>query len=262
MSKVIAIDAGHGLHTSGKRTPDGEREWTFNQQVAQAIIANLGNYEGVTTVRLDDPTGATDVALTSRTNKANQAQADLLISCHHNANSGSWGTWTGTETYSYPGSSAGKALAQAVHPQVVKAYGLRDRGMKTANFHMLRESRMPAILIEGGFMDSTIDIKKLRNSKVLAAAGKNIAEGIAKHLQLKKNPSPEKLYKVQIGAYKNKANAEQLAKQAKAKGFDQYIVSENGFFKVQIGAYAKKANAEAQANKAENAGFDTFIVYE
>jgi len=186
MTKVIAIDAGHGLNTAGKRTPDGEREWSFNSVVAQSIIDNLRNYKGVRTVRLDDPSGKRDVPLRERTNKANNANADILISCHHNANTGKWGNWTGTETYHYPGSTKGQQLAQKIHPHVVKAYGLRDRGVKSANFHMLRESRMPAILIEGGFMDSTIDIKKLRDKSVLKQAGKNVADAIARYFNLRK----------------------------------------------------------------------------
>src|SRR5690625_1294415 len=88
MSKVVAIDAGHGMGTAGKRTPDGEREWSFNSVVAQSIIDNLKSYKGVKTVRLDDPTGKRDVPLRERTNKANGAKADILISCHHNANTG------------------------------------------------------------------------------------------------------------------------------------------------------------------------------
>src|SRR5690625_5252077 len=186
MTKVIAIDAGHGINTPGKRTPDDEREWSFNSIVAQSIIDNLKKYDGIKTVRLDDPTGKRDVPLRERTNKANSAKADILISCHHNAKTGKWGNWTGTETYHYPGSTKGKQLAQAIHPAVVKAYKLRDGGIKSANFHMLRESHMPAILIEGGFMDSLIDIKKLRDKKVLKQAGKNIADAIARYFNLRK----------------------------------------------------------------------------
>src|SRR5690625_4408327 len=186
MTKVIAIDAGHGINTPGKRTPDDEREWSFNSIVAQSIIDNLKKYDGIKTVRLDDPTGKRDVPLRERTNKANSAKADILISCHHNANTGKWGNWTGTETYHYPNSTKGQQLAQKIHPHVVKAYGLRDRGVKSANFHMLRESRMPAILIEGGFMDSTIDIKKLRDKSVLKQASKNVADAIARYFNLRK----------------------------------------------------------------------------
>ena len=186
MTKIVAIDAGHGINTPGKRTPDDEREWSFNSIVAQSIIENLKNYNGIKTVRLDDPTGKRDVPLRERTNKANNANADILISFHHNAFKSIWGTHGGTETYHYPGSAKGKQLAQAIHPSIVKAYGLRDRGIKSANFHMLRESNMPAILIEGGFMDSTVDIKKLRDKNVLEQAGKNIADAIANYFNLNK----------------------------------------------------------------------------
>lgn len=182
----IAIDAGHGINTSGKRTPADEREWTFNDKVAKALINQLNEYEDVQIKRLDDSSGKTDVSLSNRTKIANNFKADVLVSCHHNANTGKWGNWTGVETYHYPNSSKGKKLAQAIHPAVVKAYGLKNRGVKSANFHMLRESKMPAILIEGGFMDSTIDIKKLREDKVLKQAGKDIADALAKYFDLKK----------------------------------------------------------------------------
>ncbi len=132
---------------------------------------------------------------------------------------------------------------------------------------MLRETNMPSILIEGGFMDSTIDIKKMRDDKVLDAAGKAVALGLAEHFKLKKKPAPKpkpsgKLYKVQIGAFKNKANADQLAFRAKARGFDHYVLKQDGLFKVQIGAYSVKKNADTQAAKAKKAGFDTYIVHE
>src|SRR5690625_192810 len=262
----IAIDAGHGINTPGKRTPADEREWSFNTKVANAAIKYLNEYQDVTVIRLDDSTGKTDVPLRDRTNKANREKADALVSCHHNANTGKWGNWTGTETYTHTKAfSESEVIAKIVHKHIVKAYGLSNRGLKKANFHMLRESRMPAILIEGGFMDSRIDIKKMRNSKVLNAAGKAIAEGVAEYFGLKKKPKPKpspskpsgKLYKVQIGAFKNKANADQLAFRAKARGFDQYVLKQDGLFKVQIGAYSKKSNADAQADKAKKAGFDT-----
>ena len=228
----VAIDAGHGINTAGKRTPSGEREWTFNNKVVKAIIDRLNDYQDVQITRLDDPSGKRDVPLKERTDKANKFNADILISCHHNANTGKWGAWTGTETYHYPNSTNGRKLAQSIHPVVVKAYGLRDRGIKSANFHMLRESKMPAILIEGGFMDSTIDIKKMRDDNVLKRAGINIADAVAKYFNLKEKPKPKpkpskgRLYKVQVGAFSKKSNADNLAKELKAKGYSTYIVHE------------------------------------
>lgn len=185
MAKLVAVDAGHGLHTAGKRTPDGEREWTFNNKVVLSLIDELHKL-GIKTIRLDDPTGKRDVPLRERTNKANKAKADVLVSVHHNAFKGVWGGHTGTEVYSYPNSKKGAELAKKLQPELAKAYGLKDRGAKTANFHMLRESNMPAILTEGGYMDSEIDIKKMRDDKVLDRAGRTSARVVAEWLGVKK----------------------------------------------------------------------------
>ncbi|WP_199690477.1 MULTISPECIES: N-acetylmuramoyl-L-alanine amidase, partial [Clostridia] len=70
--------------------------------------------------------------------------------------------------------------------------GLRDRGIKTANLHMVRESSMPAILIEGGFMDSTIDIKVMRDDDKLERAGKALADAIADYFGIKGGSKPSK----------------------------------------------------------------------
>src|SRR5690554_2439267 len=183
----IGYDAGHGLNTPGKRTPDGEREWTFNDKVARAFANELALYEGVASKRFDDPTGKRDVPLKERTDGANAWGADYYISFHHNANTAKWGNWTGVETFVYTNASKKSIeLANAIHPALVKAYGLRDRGIKKANLHIVRETKMPSILIEGGFMDSTIDIKKLRDDKVLENAEREIARALAKFLGLKK----------------------------------------------------------------------------
>lgn len=240
MTKIVALDAGHGLNTPGKRTPDGEREWSFNNQVLLAAKKRLEEYEDVKIVRLDDPTGKTDVPLITRTNKANAAKADVLISIHHNANTGQWGTWTGTETFTYtPASSNPKsvALAKAVHPRLVKAMGLRDRGLKAENFHMVRESNMPAILTEGGYMDSKTDIKTLRSDSKLKAAGEAIADGVAAYLGLKlKKVEPPK-------------PTPKPSKPAEVPGKDDHIhrVIVDG---KQIGAYGKAENVADEVKKA------------
>lgn len=74
-------------------------------------------------------------------------------------------------------------------------------------------------------------------------------------------PQPEKvLYRVQTGALRNKAGAEALLQQVKAKGFDTYMVKVNGLYKVQVGAFAQKSNAIAMAAKLKAAGFSTYVV--
>ena len=74
-------------------------------------------------------------------------------------------------------------------------------------------------------------------------------------------PQPEKvLYRVQTGAFRNKAGAEALLQQVKAKGFDTYMVKVNGLYKVQVGAFAQKSNAIAMAAKLKAAGFSTYVI--
>ena len=75
-------------------------------------------------------------------------------------------------------------LATAIQKNVVAAMGTRDRGVKTANFHELRETKMHAVLVEGGFMDSTIDIRKMRNTQFLRAQGEGIAKAVVQYFGL------------------------------------------------------------------------------
>lgn len=76
-------------------------------------------------------------------------------------------------------------------------------------------------------------------------------------------PSPSgTLYRVQTGAYKNKANADSQLAKIKAAGFDTYMVKAGGLYKIQVGAYSKKENADNMAAKLKAAGFDTYITTE
>lgn len=184
---LVVFDAGHGKGTPGKRSPTGEREWYFNDKVVRAAIARMKEY-GVSVKRTDDPTGNTDVALGTRVSRANSWGATVFVSCHHNAMGGGWHNGGGSETYYYSGNSpTSKAaqLAAIVNPRVAKAMGLKDRGVKKGNFQVIRETRMPAILVEGGFMDSNVDIKALRDDAKLKAQGIAIADGVAQYLGLK-----------------------------------------------------------------------------
>ena len=101
----IALNAGHGKYTAGKRClksldPNETREWTLNSRICQKIEEKLKNYSDIEVLRLDDKTGNTDIPLKQRTDKANAFGADFYLSLHHNAgiNGGIGG---GIETYTY-----------------------------------------------------------------------------------------------------------------------------------------------------------------
>ena len=237
MTKLVYFDAGHGLHTPGKRTPDDEREWSFNNKIALAAERHLeSTYDGVVAYRTDDVTGKTDVPLKDRVNKANAKKADVFVSIHNNALAGKWGDHGGTETYiATPASSNPKsmALAREVHPRMVKAFGLKDRGIKAGNLYVVMNTKMPAILVEGAFMDSRTDIKKLRDDKTLEKAGQAIADGIAAYLGLKKKvvtpPKPQK------------------RPESNSNDKDVYRVIVDG---KQVGAYGAPDNVLAEVEKA------------
>lgn len=77
-------------------------------------------------------------------------------------------------------------MANVINPKIVQAMGLKNRGVKRADWYMVRYSKMPAILTEGGFMDSRIDIKVMRDNEKLKAQGYAIADGLAAHFGLKR----------------------------------------------------------------------------
>lgn len=191
----VVLDAGHGPDTAGKRTPDGTlREFHFNVPVAQYAADLLKQYEEVEVMFTHEQ--GSDVPLSTRTNKANAWGADLFVSIHANAaGDGGWSSARGIETYVHTNRpAAAVALANAVQRQLIKATNLADRGVKSANFQVLRETKMTAVLVECGFMTNREEAALLKSDgfrKVCAAA---IVAGIEETygLKLKVQPTAEK----------------------------------------------------------------------
>lgn len=231
MSYKIAIDNGHGTNTPGKRTPmmpNGRviKEWEFNYPTAKKLGQVL-NRCGLDVVFVSDT--QEDTPLSLRTQRANDAKADLFVSIHYNAFQGVWGTHGGVETFHYPGSTKGQRLAALVQDELVKATGLRNRGVKHKNFYVLRRTFMPAILCECGFMDNLEEAKLMLDENYQQRVAEAIAKGICNYLGVEYVPaddSPKVLYRVQIGAFEQRENAERLAKELRDKGYETFIVKE------------------------------------
>lgn len=146
----IGIDAGHGINTAGKRCAkqfDAKetREWVLNNRVATKVCEIL-NRNDIEIMRLDDTTGKIDIDLNTRVKYANNAKVDLVVSIHHNAGGG-----TGIETYVYneacKNGETGR-MATIINNKAVEATGMKNRGVKTGNFAIIRDTKMPACLIE------------------------------------------------------------------------------------------------------------------
>lgn len=181
----IAIDAGHGLKTFGKRCKKSldsneTREWVLNDRVSDALATYLKS-AGHTVKRVDDADGSTDVSLSKRVKAANNWGADFYISIHHNAGV-KGGSGGGTEVYTCKGCSKKSAEAQAaIYKYAVKRgdlKGNRNNGTPCSNFYVIKKTKMPASLIECGFMDSSTDIKHILNPSWSKKIALGIAEGI------------------------------------------------------------------------------------
>jgi N-acetylmuramoyl-L-alanine amidase len=194
----LMIDAGHGYDTAGKRTVDGMREYEFNRAVANEMKKLLADYEDVTS--LFPHSDKEDVPLIERVSKANQAKVDLFISIHANAqgNGRNWTEAEGIETYVYVSKpKAAYELARIVQANLVASTSRKDRGVKTANFHVLKETNMTAILCECGFMTHKVEASLLRSIGYRHACARAIVNGIASYYKLSKkitatNSAPSK----------------------------------------------------------------------
>ncbi len=189
----ISLGAGHAKTTPGKQTPDGMKEWEFNAAVVKYLIDGLQNYENVQTLRLDDPTGKTDISLKSRSDKANAWKADVHIDIHANAaGPGGWyDAAEGIETFVYTSKpKEAVSFAQKVQKNIISATGLKDRGVKTADFHMLRETHITAILIEAGFMTNREEAKLLKTDNYRRTVAGAVLDALVSQYNLKKKEVP------------------------------------------------------------------------
>lgn len=226
----IALNAGHYRGTAGKRClkaldPNETREWVLNDRIADKIEKRLQAYTGWELIRTDDTTGKKDISLTARTNAANNFKADFYLSIHHNAgvNGGKGG---GIETYTYTKVDAvTEAWQKALYNALIAATGLkgnRAKPLAKSNLHECRETKMPAVLLELGYMDSATDVPVILSEGYADKCAEAIVRVLAERGRLQKKAST--LYKVQIGAFSDRAGAERLLAKAKAAGFDACIV--------------------------------------
>ena len=182
----IALDAGHGLNTPGKRTPDGIHEWSINDKVRDKVTEMLRDYD-VSFIHTDNNEGKTDESLSKRVATYKAAGVASMVSIHHNANTGKWNSATGVEVYvDKKCTEADLKLANLIYTRLVAYTGLKGRGVKKANFQVINQNTIPAVLCEGGFMDGTKDYKVITSDAGQTAYAKAIAEALIEFHGLKK----------------------------------------------------------------------------
>ena len=173
----IALDPGHGGKDPGAIGPGGTKEKDVVLAISHLVASRLieKGYTAYMTRMNDD-----FVKLEDRAAFANAKSVDLFVSIHANASKNPFGN--GTETYYYPNSVNGKKLATKIHNNLIKL-DLKDRGVKTANFAVLRLTKMPAALVETGFISHYTEEKQLNSEKFRHKVADAIMNGILDYIR-------------------------------------------------------------------------------
>jgi len=175
----VVIDPGHGGPDPGAIGIGGIRETDVVLEVSK-IVKNLLSEKGVK-VRLTR-TNEVDLDLPPRVSFANNTDADIFVSIHANASRGKRRDINGLETFYYRG-WRGRLLAKRIQKQILRVSpGSPDRGVKQGRFYVIKNTRMPAVLVEIGFLTGRLDarrLEKITHRKRIAYA---IAKGILEYL--------------------------------------------------------------------------------
>ncbi len=212
MAKVF-LSAGHGGNDPGA-VGNGLYEKTINLNMLLACKSELERH-GVKVVcsRMKDENDPVAQEVT----EANASGAEIALSFHINAGGGD-----GFEVFHYETSNEGKKLASLCE-KYVKQLGQNSRGLKKGNhLHFIKKTIMTAVLVESFFLDNTKDKTIGDSVKEQTEFGIAYAKAILEYLGIPYKT--QKIYRVQVGAFSSKTNAENLQNKLKKAGFEGIIV--------------------------------------
>jgi N-acetylmuramoyl-L-alanine amidase len=228
MAKVF-LGVGHGGSDPGA-VANGVKEKDLNLVIATACNAVLVRH-GVQT--LMSRTKDENDTLTEEIRECNAYKPDLAIDIHNNAGGGD-----GAEAFYFSGGGTSKTLAEKVLAEIV-AIGQNSRGIKTKMgsngqdyYGFIRETYAPAIIVECAFVDNKNDLAIIDTEPEQKKMGEAIAKGILKTLGIayvaepQPKPAENKIYRVQVGAFANRENAERMLENLKKAGFKDAFIRE------------------------------------
>jgi N-acetylmuramoyl-L-alanine amidase len=177
--QLVVIDPGHGGPDVG-----ATRNGVYEKDITLAISKQLGRIlqqmgYAVTYTRTED----IDLDLEPRVQIAENARASAFVSVHVNSLDVNASQVSGVETYHAPGASLGQNLAELVHQQILAITGATDRGVRSARFYVIRNTSMPAILVETGYITNPSEASKLVNSAYQERMAEAIAKGVDQFLK-------------------------------------------------------------------------------
>ncbi|MEE1032085.1 MAG: N-acetylmuramoyl-L-alanine amidase [Ruminococcus sp.] len=251
MAYKIVIDAGHGGEDPGA-VYQGRQEKDDNLQLALAV-GNILKEHGLDVIY----TRTTDIYQTpfEKAQIANHAGADFFVSIHRNS-SPQPNQYNGVETLVYDKSGIKLEMAENIN-EALEEVGFKNLGVKARpGLVVLRRTRMPAVLVEVGFINSDVD-NQLLDEKFDETA-QAIADGILETI-VPEEEMKEMLYRVQVGLFRNRDNAQRLNYELLEQGYPSFIMFDDGFYKVQVGAFRELQNAIRMEQQLRQAGYSTLV---
>lgn len=272
----VAIDAGHGGSDPGA-VYNNRKEKDDTLKLAMAVGEILeSNDIDVFYVRTTDEYETPFKKATD----ANNSGADLFVSIHRNS-SETPNKGEGIQTLIYNNSGIKPAVAKNINSELA-SIGFKNLGIDLRpNLVVLKRTKMPAVLVEAGFINNDSDNKLFDENFDKIAAG--ISNGIIKTLSPNERSNTKMmsstqtqetvivaeeveeealpLYRVQVGAYKNRDNADRMLNSLTLEGFPAFIIYEDGFYKVQVGAFKLLTNAIKMERRLRRFRYSTYIVY-
>lgn len=248
--KILVI-AGHGAGDCGA-VGNGFREADLTRELARCVSgAMYGNVMIYNVSRncykdiKNNENGARELLKT----------VDFVLELHLNSHANK--TAQGVEVLCKRDSIFSRTLAEKV-----SNCGFSNRGVKLRkdllNMNYCDTIDKPYALLECGFITNYHDVSVFKNSQWEIAQA--IAQTFKVCYNLEEKKTNSKLYRVQVGAFARKENAETLKKQLVTKGFNSFITPmEEGFYRVQCGAFESESNAINYRNQIIKAGFDAFV---
>ena len=252
MAYKIVLDAGHGGTDPGAIYK--ERKEKDDNLALTLAVGKILEDNGVDVVY----TRTEDVYQTpfEKARIANQSGADYFISFHRNSRPED-NQYQGVEVLVYDKSGIKYEMAQNI-VGALGELGFREIGVKERpGLVVLRRTRMPALLIETGFLNSDED-NKLYDEKQNEIA-EAIAGAILGTLSEETIEAPV-YYRVQTGAYRNRENADRMLYQLNDQGYPAFLLYENDLYKVQVGAFQQIGNAINMEQRLRDDGYSTVIV--
>lgn len=278
---LIALDAGHGGSDPGA-VYNGRQEKDDNLRLALAV-GNILENSGVDVIY----TRNNDVYETpfKKATDANAANADFFVSFHRNSSENP-NSASGVQNLIFRRGGKAETLAEDIQKELVDA-GFNDLGIvERPNLVVLKRTRMPAVLIETGFINNTEDNMKFDNdfNRIAQAIADGILQGIGygetavnaaaidmngtmddvmdsaeDMYENEDRCTCEKLYRVQVGAFRNRDNADRLLATLQGNDFPAFVVFDDGVYKVQVGAFRNLDNAVIMERRLRRYRFNTFI---